>query len=110
MGLTVHMGGTYAMMPGPRFETPAEIRALRSMGASVVGMTNIPEVVLCRELNMEYSTACVVTNHAAGMQKVISHEEVLEIFGLTINAIRGALTHAISTLGSKEGNTRSEDI
>jgi len=109
VGLTVHMGGTYAMMHGPRFETPAEIRALRSMGATVVGMTSVPEAVLCRELGIEYSTACVVTNHAAGMQKAISHEEVLEIFGATINAIRKALAHAISTLEGKEDDSTGED-
>ena len=95
VGLTCHMGGTYSMLPGPRFESPAEINALRIMGATVAGMTSVPEVVLCRELEMEYSTACIITNLAAGMQEAVTHEEVMELFGKSIGSIREALSLAI---------------
>ncbi|MFX0123927.1 MAG: MTAP family purine nucleoside phosphorylase [Candidatus Hodarchaeota archaeon] len=75
-----HTAGTYATTMGPRFETPAEIKALQQMGADVVGMTNSSEAVLCRELGICYSVLAVVTNMAAGLQKQLSHGEVLDIF------------------------------
>ncbi|MFX1424320.1 MAG: MTAP family purine nucleoside phosphorylase [Promethearchaeota archaeon] len=75
-----HFQGTYATTMGPRFETPAEIKALQQMGADVVGMTNSSEAILCRELGICYSVIAVVTNKAAGLQKQLSHNEVLDIF------------------------------
>ncbi|MCR8433495.1 MAG: S-methyl-5'-thioadenosine phosphorylase [Candidatus Korarchaeota archaeon] len=80
MGLKIHFGGTYVCTEGPRFETPAEIKFFRKIGGDIVGMTNSPEVFLFKELNICYALICVVTNYAAGMQKKVSHEEVLEIF------------------------------
>jgi 5'-methylthioadenosine phosphorylase len=59
----------YAAMEGPRFETPAEIRALAQLGAHVVGMTQAPEVTLAREAGLCYSAVAVVTNPAAGLAK-----------------------------------------
>lgn len=90
--------GVYACMEGPRFETPSEIKMLRLLGADVVGMTSVPEVVLARELGMCYASLCIVTNYAAGMQERISAEEVseimkekvpivLEIFKLTVRKL-----------------------
>ncbi|MCS7366934.1 MAG: S-methyl-5'-thioadenosine phosphorylase [archaeon YNP-WB-062] len=79
MGVKIWDGGVYVCTEGPRFETPSEIRMFRLLGADVVGMTGVPEVILARELKMCYATICVITNYAAGMQKRISHEEVNEI-------------------------------
>jgi 5'-methylthioadenosine phosphorylase len=79
MGIKIWDGGVYVCTEGPRFETPSEIRMFRLLGADVVGMTGVPEVILARELKMCYATICVITNYAAGMQKRISHEEVNEI-------------------------------
>ncbi len=79
-GLTIHHGGTYICTEGPRFETPAEIRMFRSWGADVVGMTNVPEVVLAREMGLCYATVAVVTNMAAGLAgQALSHDEVVEV-------------------------------
>ncbi|MBC7287212.1 MAG: S-methyl-5'-thioinosine phosphorylase [Armatimonadetes bacterium] len=61
-------GLTYACTEGPRFETAAEIRMLRLLGADVVGMTAIPEAVLAREKGLCYASLCVVTNLAAGIE------------------------------------------
>ncbi|MHA2106175.1 MAG: MTAP family purine nucleoside phosphorylase [Candidatus Hodarchaeales archaeon] len=72
--------GTYYCAAGPRFETPAEIKALQSMGADVVGMTNSSEAILCRELGICYSSIALVTNFAAGLQKVVNHQEVIDLF------------------------------
>lgn len=71
--------GVYVCTEGPRFETPSEIKMFRLLGADVVGMTGVPEVVLARELKMCYATICIITNYAAGMQKRISQEEVNRI-------------------------------
>lgn len=65
--LPVHTPATYLCTDGPRFETPAEIKAYATWGASVVGMTGVPEVVLARELGLCYAAMCLVTNYAAGM-------------------------------------------
>lgn len=54
--ITLHPHGTYICTEGPRFETPAEIKAYRQWGADVVGMTNLPECVLAREAEICYST------------------------------------------------------
>jgi len=79
MNIKVWDSGVYVCTEGPRFETPSEIRMFRLLGADVVGMTGVPEVILARELKMCYATICVITNYAAGMQKRISQEEVNEI-------------------------------
>lgn len=73
------MGGCYACTEGPRFETPAEVRALALLGADLVGMTNVPEVVLAREAGICYATVALVTNYGAGISMhFLTHDEVLE--------------------------------
>ncbi len=79
-GLRYHPAGVYACTEGPRFETPAEIKALSALGADVVGMTGYPEVVLARELTMCYTSLCVVANPAAGISSGrLTSDEVLEL-------------------------------
>lgn len=68
-----------AATEGPRYETPAEIRMLRTLGGDIVGMTGAPEAFLAREQEMCYSTVCFISNRAAGMQDRLSHREVIEI-------------------------------
>ncbi|CAJ37461.1 S-methyl-5'-thioadenosine phosphorylase [Methanocella arvoryzae] len=76
--IRLHDKGTYVCTEGPRFETAAEIRMYATLGGDVVGMTGVPEVVLARELGMCYAGISVATNYAAGISKVVTHEEVLE--------------------------------
>jgi 5'-methylthioadenosine phosphorylase len=59
-------GGVYAALSGPRLETAAEIDRLERDGATLVGMTGMPEAVLARELELPYVSIAVVVNHAAG--------------------------------------------
>ncbi|WP_457643741.1 S-methyl-5'-thioinosine phosphorylase, partial [Persephonella sp.] len=66
-GFRHHTKGTYAATEGPRLETSAEIKALSLLGADVVGMTLVPEIVLARELSMHFASVNVVTNLAAGI-------------------------------------------
>ncbi len=66
--------GVYAWYSGPSFETPAEIRAIRSLGADAVGMSTVPEVILARFLGLPVAAVSVVTNMAAGLSaEAISH-------------------------------------
>ncbi len=60
--------GVYLCTEGPRFETPAEIRMFRGWGADLVGMTNVPEVVLAKELGLCYAAIGLVVNMAAGLE------------------------------------------
>lgn len=89
----LHAGGVYGCMEGPRFETAAEIHALRVLGADVVGMTNVPEVVLAREAGLCYAAVSIVCNWAAGMSDApLSHAEVLDIMDARAAALRDLLT------------------
>lgn len=79
LGLVVKNGACYVCTEGPRFETPAEIRMFQYLGADLVGMTSVPEVVLARELGMCYASIGMVTNEAAGIaDHTLSHAEVME--------------------------------
>ncbi|MCQ8898410.1 MAG: S-methyl-5'-thioadenosine phosphorylase, partial [Hadesarchaea archaeon] len=78
-GVRLHPRGTYVCTEGPRFETAAEIRAFRRLGGDLVGMTNVPECVLARELEMCYAAVGLVTNFAAGLAGTkLTHTEVAE--------------------------------
>jgi purine-nucleoside phosphorylase len=72
--------GVYAGLLGPSYETPAEVRMLRWMGADAVGMSTIPEVVTARAMGMRVAGVSCITNHAAGMtSERLSHQEVLDV-------------------------------
>src|ERR1700722_8629683 len=78
-----HIGlyeGVYAALPGPSYETPAEIRYLRTIGADLVGMSTVPEVIAARHSGMRVLGISCVTNAAAGiLDQPLDHKEVLEI-------------------------------
>jgi 5'-methylthioadenosine phosphorylase len=74
-----HDKGTYVNTSGPRLETPAEIRMFKKLNGDVVGQTIVPEVILSKELNIEYASVAVCANYAAGIsKKSLSYEEIEE--------------------------------
>jgi purine-nucleoside phosphorylase len=71
--------GVYAAWLGPQFETPAEIRFMRTIGAQLAGMSTAPEVIAARHLGLRCLGISVVTNKAAGMAGKLGHEDVLAV-------------------------------
>jgi 5'-methylthioadenosine phosphorylase len=92
---TCHTHGCYVMFNGPRFESAAEINMFKNFG-DVVGMTGAPEVILSRELNIDYASINMVTNYGAGIQSSVSHGEVIEIFEKKIDILKKILIKALS--------------
>lgn len=94
LGIKMHEG-IYLAVSGPSYETPAEIRAFRILGADVVGMSTVPEVIAARHMGMKILAISCVTNLAAGRSpKPLVHEEVLEVGA----RIRGQFTKLLETV------------
>lgn len=104
-GITISEG-VYLAVSGPSFETPAEIRAFRTLGADLVGMSTVPETIVARHMGIEVLGISCVTNKAAGMsERPLSHEEVFETGRLVERRLSGVLERLvvwISTLMEAE--------
>src|SRR5207253_6542617 len=87
-----------AATEGPRYETPAEIRMLKTLGGAIVGMTGAPEAFLARELQLCYASISFVSNMAAGLQRTLSAREVEEKGKETSQVLNKILTGAIAKI------------
>jgi len=93
--------GVYAAWLGPAFETPAEIRMLRTLGADLVGMSTVPEVLAARHMGMRCLAVSCVTNLAAGVSgEPIDHERVLEVGAQAAGSLVSLLEELIPTLSA----------
>jgi purine-nucleoside phosphorylase len=103
--------GVYAGVHGPSFETPAEIRAFRTMGANAVGMSTVPEVICLNQMGVGVVGISCITNMAAGVLKQpLSHQEVLETTARVKDKfvrLLGALVAALG--GGRSGDTLMEE-
>ena len=94
--------GVYSVLGGPSYETPAEVRAMKVLGADAVGMSTVYEVIVARQMGATILGLSLISNLAAGISEVpLSHEEVVEAgreaAGRFVKFIRG-ITHRISSI------------
>lgn len=111
VGVIISGRGTYICVEGPRFETRAEISYYRSIGGDLVGMTNVPEVVLARELGICYGAVGIVTNWCNGMvSSPISHNEIRTIMHRGREQLLKLFIEVFNTAGSNKNCRCSEGI
>jgi purine-nucleoside phosphorylase len=100
LGITTRRG-IYAALPGPSYETPAEIHMLRAAGADAVGMSTVPEAIVARHMGMNVLGISCITNMAAGISEhPINHEEVME----TGQRVRETFTQLLRRVIAKAPN------
>ena len=95
-GIGLIDGGVYGAVSGPRLETVAEIDRMERAGATLVGMTGMPEAALAREIELPYAAIAVVVNHAAGRGDSavqISMERIAEVLETAMGRVRILLEH-----------------
>jgi 5'-deoxy-5'-methylthioadenosine phosphorylase len=91
-------GAVYGAVSGPRLETAAEIDRMDRDGATLVGMTGMPEAVLARELGVDYASVCVVVNHAAGRGDSVasvSMESIANVLETGMDRVRALIEHVV---------------
>jgi purine-nucleoside phosphorylase len=100
--LGIELGeGVYAAWLGPQFETPAEIRLMRAVGADLAGMSTVPEVIAARHMGIRCLGISVVTNMAAGvLSEKIDHSAVLEVGARAAGSLTALLRELVPTLSS----------
>jgi purine-nucleoside phosphorylase len=98
--------GVYACLPGPSYETPAEIKMLRTLGADVVGMSTVPEAIVARHAGIEVLAFALVSNAAAGVVGTpITHEEVLEAGRKAAPTLARLIERVVTRLAAAEAPT-----
>jgi len=90
--------GVYVATPGPTFETPAEIRAFRSMGADLVGMSTVPEAIFANALGIKVAGLSCVCNWAAGIgHEKLTHEDIVRVADKSMPTMRSAIKQFAKT-------------
>jgi len=104
-GARVHDGGTYVCMEGPAFSTLAESHLYRSWGASVVGMTNLPEAKLAREAEISYATIAMATDYDCWHpdHDAVSVEQVIEVLARNVALAKDIIRSAVPLVAAHDG-------
>jgi len=103
-GIALTDGGVYGAVSGPRLETAAEIDRLDRDGATLVGMTGMPEAALARELDLPYVAIDVVVNHAAGRgdsEHVVSMDGIARVLETAMDKVRTLLEQIVPLVGDR---------
>jgi len=101
LNLPFHQNGCYVATEGPRLESSAEIKALSILGADIVGMTLVPELVLARELAIHFASVHIVTNLAAGIsENRLTSDEVIEMMKQRNEDIKNVLKQFLDNIPS----------
>jgi 5'-methylthioadenosine phosphorylase len=100
LGLPLHERGTAVVIEGPRFSTRAESRFFSAQGWEVINMTQYPEVVLARELEICYANISIITDYDVGLEghpevKPVSHEEVVRVFQKNLGRLKDLLNDVV---------------
>ena len=91
--------GVYAAVPGPAFETPAEVRALRAAGADAVGMSTVPETIVARQLGLDVLAVSCIANRAAGLgDRGVTNEDVVGVMSATSEKLARLLAGVVARL------------
>lgn len=103
--------GVYAAVSGPSYETPAEIRMLRSLGAAAVGMSTVPEVIVANQMGMKVGGVSCISNKAAGIAAHrLSHKEVMEETSRASERFIRLITEVIPILAGKLKETETKPV
>ena len=108
-GIDLQDGGVYGCVNGPRLETSVEIDRMERDGATLVGMTGMPEATLARELGLAYVAICVVVNHAAGRgdsARAISMEGINVVLETAMDRLRTLLEHVAPLVPVRAGEEK----
>jgi 5'-methylthioadenosine phosphorylase len=109
--IDIHDGGVYGAVSGPRLETAAEIDRMERDGATLVGMTGMPEAVLARELGIAYASIAVVVNHAAGRgdsAQGVSMERIARVLEKAIAKVKILITHVVQQYAPRDARQETK--
>ncbi len=109
VGISSHLGGSYICIEGPQFSTKSESNIYRSFGASVIGMTNVPEAFLAKEAGMAYATVAMVTDYDCWKEEHCTVQEIMEVMKSNYESAQKFIKAAIPGLTKKPIQVKKEN-
>jgi 5'-methylthioadenosine phosphorylase len=111
-GVPLVEGGTLVVINGPRFSSRSESLDYQRSGATIIGMTGMPEAILARELALDFTALCLVTDHDAGVEvgHGVTHAAVLEQFAANLPRLRDLLVATLGELPDTDGQALYDEL